>query len=133
MKAFALIKAIEGGGPDIDFEATPLSGGYNRISGPLVAGYGAYLLSGKPAELLAIDKAPGVVGICAVTESGNVKWAELDGTITPAIRTKLNTWLSNRGYPTIPAGRTYRQVVMAVFRRLNDKFDLDAFDVADVG
>jgi hypothetical protein len=81
--------------------------------------------------LLAIDKLPNVIGICAVTESGDVKWAELDANIALAGRTKLNTWLTARGYPTIPAGWTNRKVLVEVAKRMDAKFDLGFFDVAD--
>jgi hypothetical protein len=55
----------------------------------------------------------------------------MGGTIAPAIRTRLNTWLTNRGYPNIPAGWTYRRVVREIFERINPHFSLDNFDVAD--
>jgi hypothetical protein len=117
-----------GGAPDVDASATPYKG---YVLCDQVGGYGAYLFSGTGAQLTALNALPQVVGIVAVTENGGVKWAELDGTIAPAVRTKLNTWLTNRGYPTIPAGWSYRQVINAVYQRVNGRFSLDAFDVAD--
>jgi hypothetical protein len=72
-----------------------------------------------------------VVGIVGVTESGDVRWAELDGVIAAGVRTKLNDWLTARGYPTIPAGWTYRQVVRAVFKRFSDLFDIGTVDIAE--
>lgn len=96
-----------------------------------VGSWGAYLFSGTAAQLAAINALPQIFGICVVTESGDVKWAELDGTIASATRLKLNAWLTARGYPTIPAGATYKQVVLAVYQRLNALFELNAFDVAD--
>lgn len=127
MKAFAIIR-MSGGQPEIDPVATPYHG---YVLCDQVAGWGAYLVSGTPAQLSAIDQLAHVYGICAVTESGDVKWAELDGVCSEAVRTRLNTWLANRGYPTIPAGWTYRQIVRAVYQRVNTHFDLDRFDVAD--
>ena len=47
----------------------------------------------------------------------------LDGTdlttvIPDGIRTKINTWLANRGYPTVPVGWTYRQLLIAIRNRV---------------
>lgn len=93
--------------------------------------FGAYIYSGTPAQLAALDALPTVVGLAVMTESGNVKWAELDNTITPAHRTRLNTFLTARGLPTIPAGRTYRQVVLAVWDRFYSGFDINQNDLAE--
>jgi hypothetical protein len=125
MHAFGLIR-MSGGQPDVDFTATSLYG-YNLIGS--LGGWGAYLVSGTAAQLTALNALSQVVGICVITNSGDVRWAELDGNIAAAIRMKLNTWLSNRGYPTIPAGWTYRRVVREVFQRINAGFEIEAFDV----
>jgi len=126
-KLFAIVP-IDGAFPAIDRSVTPYNG---YILADQVGNYGAYLFSGTGAQLIALNALPNVVGIVAVTQNGDVRWAELDGTITPAVRTKLNTWLTNRGYPSIPAGWTNRQVVDAVFKRINPNFDLDNFDIAE--
>lgn len=128
MKAFCIVRMV-GGNPDIDFGTTPYTGYVHCAS---LGGFGAYLFSGTKAQLIALDALPQVVGIVAVTEAGDVRWAELDGVIAEAIRTKLNTWLTNHDLPTIPEGWTYRQVVVAAYKRFNDRFDLDGFDVKDV-
>lgn len=93
--------------------------------------FGAYLYSGTPLQLAALDALPTVVGLAVMTEAGNVKWAELDNTITPAHRTRLNTFLTARGFATIPAGRTYRQVVNAVWRRFFADFEIEQNDIAE--
>lgn len=115
--------------PNIDSVATPYTG---YVLCGQVAGWGAYLISGTGAQLLAIDALPGVVGLVAVTESGDKKWPELDGEIASAVRTKINNWLSNRGWPTIPLGWTYKRVVREIFTRISDRFDLNVFDVKDI-
>lgn len=125
MKAFAIVPMTDGD-PDI---ALPYHG---HVFCDRFAGRGAYLISGTGAQLTAIDALPGVIGIVAVTESGDVRWPELDGIIGEAVRAKVNTWLSGHGWPTIPAGWRYRQVVVAVYRRFNDRFDLSFFDIIDV-
>ncbi len=127
MHGFAICK-MAGGLPDIDFEATPVHG---YTLGGVVGNFGAYLFSGTAAQLAALNALPQVVVICALTTAGDVRWAELDGKIAEAIRTRLNTWLTTRGYPTIPADCSNRQVVEAIYKRMNDKFDLGGIDVAD--
>ncbi|GAG50803.1 unnamed protein product [marine sediment metagenome] len=125
MKAFVIIPMTDGN-PDIGL---PYHG---HVFCDRFAGRGAYLISGTGAQLLAIDELPGVIGIVAVTESGELRWPELDGEIGEAVRAKLNTWLANHGWPTIPEGWTYRRVIVAIYRRFNDRFDLNNFDVDDV-
>lgn len=127
-KLFCLI-SMQGSDPQLSREDTPYTGHVHI--GNLNHQFGAYMMSGTGAQLVAINALPGVVGIVAVTESSGVRWAELDGVIAAGVRTKLNTWLSAKGYPNIPAGWIYKQTVMAVFRRLNDKFDFDWFDVTE--
>lgn len=128
-KLFCII-TMAGGLPDVDLTATPV---YGYVLCDQIGQYGAYLVSGTGAQLTALNATPQCVGIVAVTESGGVKWAELDGTIAPAIRTKLNTWITNNrpAWPQVPAGATYRQVIRALFARFNAQFDLDNFDVTD--
>lgn len=128
MKAFAIIR-MQGGQPEINPEETPYHG---YVLCDQLGQWGAYLISGTPAQLRAIDKLSHVYGICAVTESGDVRWRELDDAMTDKIRNRLNTWLENRGQQTIPEGWSNRRVVRAIFRRFNAHFDLDRFDVADV-
>jgi hypothetical protein len=125
MKLFCIVP-MTGGSPNVD--ATAYTGYVHCDS---IGGFGAYLFSGTPAQMAALNALPQVVGIVAVTESGDVKWAELDGVIASGVRTKLNTWLTARSYPTIPAGWTYRQALEAVYQRLNARFDLNGFDVTE--
>lgn len=126
---FAIARMV-GGQPDIDQEATPIKG---YVLCDQVANFGAYLFSGTGAQLSALDALPQVVGICAVTENGNVKWAELDGVVAAGVRTKLNTWITNNrhAWPLIPAGTAYRQILQVLYKRFNGKFDLSVIDVAD--
>ncbi len=125
MKAFAIV-SMTGGVPDIDPTVTPY---YGYCLGAHIPDWGLYLFSGTQAQLLAINALPSVTGICMVTQDG-VKWAELDGVIAAGVRTRLNTWLAARGYPTIPVGVTYRRVILEIYKRVNDRFDLGTFDVA---
>ena len=93
--------------------------------------FGAYLYAGTPAQLAALDALPTVIGLVIMTEAGNVRWLELENTITNARRTRLNTFLTERGLPTIPAGRTYRQVVLTVWDRFFSGFDINQNDLAE--
>jgi hypothetical protein len=129
MKAFVLARMV-GGQPDIDQTETPYHGYVlcDRIGS---TGWGAYLFSGTGAQLTVLDALPQVVGIVAVTQNENVRWAELDDQVGGAVRTKLNNWLSNRGQPTIPEGWSNRRIVREVYKRANANFDLNNFDVAE--
>jgi hypothetical protein len=93
--------------------------------------WASYIITGTANQLQAINALASVIGLVAVTESGDVRWAELDGTPITNQRNALNTKLAAQGWPTVPSGWTWRQIVRAAFRRLNDAFDFDGFDVAD--
>ena len=86
-------------------------------------GWGLYLVSGSAAQLSSIGALANVYPLVAMTDNGILKWAELDNVVTAAHRTKLNNWLTARGYPTIPAGWTYRQILMAILQRLRGRVD----------
>lgn len=120
---------MQGSDLQLSREDTPYTGHVHI--GNLNHQWGAYMVSGTGAQLMAINALPKVIGIVAVTEDGGVRWAELDGVIATGVRTKINTWLSNRDYPNIPVGWTYRRIVREVFQRLNNKFDFDWFDVTE--
>lgn len=129
MWALGLIKTDGGGIPKLDKTITDFHG-YVYIG--QIAGWGAYLISGTGAQLTAINALPEAVGIAVMTKDADgTQWKELDSTITAAVRTKLNTWLGNNGYSTIPAGWSNRKVVETVFRRLNPNFDIEKEWVAD--
>ena len=119
MRMYAVAK-LEGGYPDIPrTEVNP----YPYVGHVLVkekGGWGLYLFSGTKAQLLAIGGLPNVLPLVGMTENGEIKYPELDDTIIPAVRNKLNNWLSSKGYPNVPAGWKYRQVL----RELRDRFDL---------
>lgn len=128
-KMFAIV-TMQGGSPD---------------TGALIAGqdykgfvhcttfgqFGTYLFAGTGAQLAALDALPTVIGLVAMTQNGGVRRGELDTTITPARRTRMNTWLTARGFPTIPAGTSYRDVVMALVRRGFPDFDLNQNDLEE--
>jgi hypothetical protein len=72
-----------------------------------------------------------VYGICTFSGGKPELAPELNNVVTAAVRTKLNTWLTARGYSTIPAGWTYRQIVLVVFQRVNGIFDLAKNNIED--
>lgn len=126
-RMLALIRQV-GGSPELDPRATPYAG---YCLGGQAAGWGIYVISGTGSQLVAINALPQVVGLVAVTDSGGVRWPELDGVIASAVRTKVNTWLTARGWPTIPVGWTYRQVVKAILQRMGFDDSLAIWDVVD--
>lgn len=131
MKAFVITRMVSGQ-PDIDFEQFPIHG--YVLAADLVGNWGAYLFSGTGAQLSALDTAPNVYGIVAVTESGDVKWPELEGVISSGARTKINNWVSSHypAQPSIPAGWTYRRVIREIFTRMNKHFKLTHIDISDI-
>lgn len=126
-KAFMICPQV-GGAPSIDFEATPVHG-WVQIG--TVGGYGAYLMSGSGTQLLAINALPTVIGLVGMNDAGDVRWAELDGAFPTALRTRMNTWLTARGFPTIPTGKTYRWVALQIFKRLNPLWDFHTHDIME--
>ena len=126
MKLFAIV-SMENGLPKIDFTATPCTG---YALGGKVGGFGCYLFSGTAAQLTALAALANVIAIRQVSD-GSVRFPELDATIGAAARTKINNWLTARGYPNIPSGWTYRQVVKEIYKRVEARFDLDHLDVGE--
>lgn len=94
--------------------------------------WGLYVVSGTAAQLTAINALPDTYAICTVTESEGAKWPELDSVITSARRTRINSWLTARGLPTIPAGWTYRRTLEAIGQRIRANYTIDSADVAEV-
>ena len=96
--------------------------------------WGAYLVAATGPDLQALDTQwAGFVGIVAVSESGEVRWGELENPCAEDVRARINAWLEARGQPTIPEQWTNRQVVRAIYERANAHFDLSTFDIMDVG
>lgn len=128
MKAFAIIR-MTNGAPDI--ENLPIHGFVLAFHLPNYS-WGGYLISGTSAQLNALNSLSQVFGIVAVTQSGDVKWAELEGVCPVAVRNRLNTWLGNNGYPNIPSGWTYKRIIREIFQRTNEHFDLSTINIVDV-
>jgi len=127
-KAF-LVSTISNGIPN--FSDLPHTGNVLCAKTP-GGGYGIYVVTGTGAQLVAINALPHVIGLCSVTEGGgDGRWPELEDVILPAVRTKLNTWLTARGYPNIPAGWTYRHVIREICQRLNEFYEIENTDVLE--
>lgn len=133
------ICTMEGGQPKIDTTITPVHGWV--LSGQL-GQYGAYLFSGKVAQLGALDALPNVLGIVAVTikdvidpntgvMTKDVRWIELDDSLPADVRTKLNTWLTNHDKPTIPSGWTNKRAIRVLFRHLRPDWEWEQDWVKD--
>jgi hypothetical protein len=111
-------------GKHVGWEFSPITvdeyiGGYLYIGS--IGTWGAYIVHGTGAMLQELDTLPNVVGICTKKNIG--------ATVNSTVRTKLNNWLSNNGYPDIPADWTNRQVVKSIFRRFFPDFDPRVEDV----
>ena len=103
----------------------------DRIPG---TNWSAYLVAATGAVLQALDTQwDGFIGIVAVSEGDDtVHWGELENPCADAVRTRLNTWLTQHNQPTIPPAWTNRQVVRAIYERANAHFDLAQFSIMDV-
>lgn len=99
--------------------AGELVGGWAFIGN--VGEWGAYLVHGTGAMLLDLNTQPGVTGICTKNQ--------LNQTVKAAVRTKLNTWLTNNSYPTFPADWTNRRLIKAIFKHFFPDYDLRSVDV----
>lgn len=131
MHAYTIIE-ISGGAPNVNFLNTPING-YVLAAGPF-GNYGLYLVSGTGAQLTALNALSNVWGLVAMDDSGDVRWSQLDNVIAAGVRTKLNQFASARGWPNVPAGWTYRQVLTWLvnkFKRDNDDWDLNKTWVSD--
>jgi hypothetical protein len=131
MKAFALIRMV-GGQPDLPEAAQGLVNYTlcDRIPG---TSWGAYLVAATGANLQDLDTLwGGFIGIIAVSDSGDVHWGELENPAAEDVRSRLNTWLDARDMTLIPEQWTNRQVVRAIFREANQRFDFRAIDIMDV-
>lgn len=128
-KLFAVVN-MQGGAPDTG--ALTAGRDYKGFVHCTTFGqFGLYLFAGTGAQLAALDALPTVIGLVAMTEAGGVRWGELDTNISAAKRTRLNTWLTARGFSTIAAGANYRQIVMGLARRNFPDFDLNQNDLEE--
>jgi len=128
LKAFAFIR-MAGGSPQIDQTTTPY---YGFAYVGRIGVWGAYIISGTQAQLLALNALPEVVGVCFVSQADTERWPELNDTINPAVRTKINTFLINRGFEfTIPVEWTNRQVLLKTFKYFNYNYTLNGTDICE--
>lgn len=125
MKAFVIMRQNQGTpilpeGFEIAREvAGELVGGFAFIGN--VGQWGAYLVHGTGAMLLELNSQPGVTGICTKSQLNDI--------VRTSVRTTLNAWLSNNGYPTFPAGWTNRRLIKAIFGHFFPGYDLRSVDV----
>jgi len=119
MRAYALTNMVNG---NPDFGGLPFYG-FVLLAHLSNYSFGIYEVSGTAAQLTAINNLTNVYRICTI--------AELDDVITSARRTRINSWLTARGYPNIPAGWSYRQVLDAICIRLLPHFIREMNDIAD--
>jgi len=121
MQVYVVAREINDGTPE---ETPTLS---QPDSGKVVGGvlvhyasigqWGLYSINDKAAAILDWVSKPTVYVVSPRTRNAVSRWVEADEVIDPAVRTRINSWLTARGYPTIPAGWTKRQVVEAFVDR----------------
>ncbi len=129
MRLFAICRMV-GGSPDIDPSATPYHGYVHHAS---LGNQGAYIFSGTPAQIAALNALPQVVGLMATAKTSNPgNYLERNDPFPAATRTKINNWLTARGItPLIPAGKTCGWVTEQIFRRFHPSFDFGGTSVAE--
>jgi len=79
--------------------------------------YGLYMFSGSGAQLSGLGGLANVVPLVGMTDDGTARYPELENTISAGARTKMNNWLTARGYPNVPAGWTYRRLLNELLQR----------------
>jgi hypothetical protein len=127
MKAFLISRMLDG---NPDFSGMPYAGAVLCAKTP--NNWGIYIITGTADQLLAINALSQVYGICTVTSPVNQpNWPELDDVIPAARRTRINEWLTDRGYPTVPAGWTYRHLILTACHWLNPNYEIENTDVLD--
>ena len=93
-------------------------GGFSFIGN--VKGWGAFLVYGTQAMLVELDGLPGVLGIA--------RKKDLLKIVSPVVRTKINTWLTNNSFPNFPATWTNKKLIRELFRRFFSDYELRKFD-----
>lgn len=127
MKAIVICKEIQSGASK---GAPDVGTGYRGFVqiGQLPGAYCAYVITGTPAQLAAIDAhANTLVGAPVTEAAGAEKWAELKVQLPAGVRTKINTYRANNGQGPIPVNTTWLQVI----RQAAPHFDFGNFDVGD--
>lgn len=126
MKALAICKETQSGpqkgSPDL---SVPYHGFV--FVGNLPGAYAAYIITGTGAQLTAINADPNCVAGVLITESG-ARWPEMDQPVPAGMRTRINTYLTAQGRPTIGAGVTLKQVAQQAAAHFDG---LGNFDVDD--
>jgi len=128
MKMFCIVKKTSSD-PELDRTLTPYTGhGYIGAFGQ----WAGYIISGTKSQLQAINALPQVYGLAYVTEAEGAHWTELDNAIAPAMRNKVNTWLTANAQAIIPAGWTNKKVIKAIMLKMNPIFEWGQHDIMDV-
>jgi hypothetical protein len=91
---------------------TVLVQGYNLLA--QVQDIGIYLLVGKPAALAKVNAATANCAGGFVLEN-----QEMTEAIPAAMKNRMNTWLTARSLPNIPAGWTWLQLLRYADTRFN--------------
>lgn len=106
-------------------------GGYIEI-GQLGKWHVVFMAS-KGANLQAINalSANKVIALALIQTDGDGNVTGWNAVIDETDRAKVNIWLGNNGYPTIPEGASARQAVRRIWRVINEELDERSFDIKD--
>lgn len=127
-KAVVICKEIQSGASK---GAPDIGTGYRGFVqvGQLPGAYCAYVVTGTPAQLSAIDAhANTLVGALVTEAEGSEKWAELKVQLPAAVRTKINTWRQANGQGNIPVNTTWLQVIRFAANHFDGVGNFDVFD-----
>lgn len=106
-------------------EAGVLIGGYSWVG--TVGVWNALIIVSTAAQLDAFDAAAGAGYVELVRMTDDAR-PELEVNINGAVLTKLNTWLTARGFPT-ESTASNRVIIRRLFRRFLGAFELENVDV----
>ncbi len=106
-------------------DGVELIGGYSWVG--RIGAWNALLLTTTPARLTTVENAAGNNAVVLVRMTTNAR-GELDIDIDAAALTKVNTWLTNRGFPT-ETNAPARAILSRLFKRFLPEFKPENLDV----
>lgn len=93
--------------------------------------WGVYILSATESDFAQLRELEHLYEIITIQGVGRTyQDGSMDTPLPANIRNRLNAWIAeNTTWEQIPAGRTARQVVVDLFRRFNQYFDLSKIEI----
>jgi len=118
-----------GWGEVYELEVEKRSGGYAQIG--RLGNWFCLLMTSSTARLATIAEQAGddLIPLVTIqnTEDGDLRWKVRISTQNVS---RINTWLENHGYPTLPGTWTYAQIVRALIGLFaGEQFDIKDFSI----